>query len=415
MATHAPTRLDTAALRREFPILEQDVNGHPLVYLDSAATSQKPTRVLDAVRRYYESDNANVHRGLYELARRATDAYEAGRDAVARFINAPDRREIVYVRGTTEAINLVANTWGEANVGEGDEILLTLLEHHSNLVPWQLLAQRKRAHLRYIDLDEQGRLKVDDVAGILTERTKLVSLGHVSNALGTINPVREIARQAKEVGAVVVVDGAQAAPHLKVDVQALGCDFYAFSGHKMCGPMGIGALWGRFELLDTMPPWHGGGEMIDYVGLEYSTYAKVPHKFEAGTPNVAGVVGLIAAIEFLEEIGHDALWAHEQELTAYGLEKLSAVEGLHLFGTHDVTERTAVFSFQLAGVHPHDVATILDADGVAIRAGHHCCQPLMRHLGVSATTRASAYLYNTTADIDRLVESLAKAREIFGG
>jgi cysteine desulfurase / selenocysteine lyase len=413
MATRSPTPLDAASLRRDFPILGQEANGHALVYLDSAATSQKPRQVLDAVARYYTTENANVHRGLYDLARRATDVYEGGRDVVARFINAPDRREIIYTRGTTEGINLVANAWGEAHIAEGDEILLTILDHHSNLVPWQMLAQRKRAHLRYINIDDEGRLELDDVEGLLTDRTKLVAFNHVSNALGTINAAREITARAKQAGAIVVVDGAQAAPHLAVDVQQIGCDFYAFSGHKMCAPMGIGVLWGRLELLEAMPPWQGGGEMIDYVGLEYSTYAKVPHKFEAGTPNVGGVAGLVAAIEYLEGIGRDAILAHEHELATYGLERLNAVEGLRMFGPAQPKERTAVFSFELRGVHPHDVATILDAEGIAIRAGHHCCQPLMRHMGVPATTRASAYLYNTADDIDRLADGLGKARDIF--
>jgi cysteine desulfurase / selenocysteine lyase len=415
MATQTTARLDVAALKREFPVLEQDVNGRPLVYLDSAATAQKPRRVLDAVERYYTADNANVHRGMHELARRATDAYEAGRDAVARFINAPDRREVIFVRGTTEAVNLVASTWGEANIEEGDELVLSILEHHSNLVPWQMLAQRKGAHIRFLDIDEHGRIKVDDLHGILTDRTKLVSVGHISNAIGTVNPVREITRIVKrESGAVVMIDGAQAAPHIRVDVQDIGCDFYAFSGHKMCAPMGIGALWGRLELLEAMPPWMGGGEMIDYVGLDYSTYAKVPHKFEAGTPNVGGVIGLTAAIEFLEEIGRDTLLAHEQELAAYGLDRLGNVNGLLMFGPKEAAQRIAVFSFQLEGVHPHDVATILDSEGIAIRAGHHCCQPLMRYLGVPATTRASAYLYNSMQDIDRLAVALGRAREMFG-
>jgi len=355
-----------------------------------------------------------VHRGLYELARRATESYEDARRVVGGFINAPSSDEIIWTRGTTEAINLVANTWGEENIGEGDEILLSLLEHHSNIVPWQLLAKRKGAHIRYIDIDEQHRLRTDDLDGLLSERTKLVSVGHVSNALGTINPVAHIAAKARAVGALVVVDGAQGAPHMKVDVQALGCDFYALSGHKMCAPMGIGALWGRSALLDAMPPWQGGGEMIDYVGLDYSTWAKVPHKFEAGTPNVGGAVGLAAAIEYLDSIGHDAILAHEQALVAYGLERLGAVGDLKLFGPRDPGERTAVFSFELLGVHPHDVATVLDSEGIAVRAGHHCCQPLMRSLGVPATTRASCYIYNTPADLDRLAEALDKARTIFG-
>jgi cysteine desulfurase / selenocysteine lyase len=413
MKTTTGSPIDAAALRAEFPILDQQVNGHALVYLDSAATAQKPRVVLDAVDAYYTRDNANVHRGLYELARRSTEAYEAARATLAGFVNAASAEEIVWTRGTTEAINLVANTWGQENIGEGDEILLSLLEHHSNIVPWQLLAQRKGAHIRYIDLDDEGRLRTDDLDGLISERTKLVSIGHVSNALGTINPVQHIVERAHAAGAIVVVDGAQGAPHLEVDVQALGCDFYALSGHKMAAPMGIGALWGRRELLDAMPPWQGGGEMIDFVGLDHSTWAKVPHKFEAGTPNVGGAVGMAAAVAFITSLGHDAIRAHEEELAAYGMDRLTAVPGLRLYGPRDVAERTAVFSFDLDGVHPHDIATVLDAEGVAIRAGHHCCQPLMRFLGVPATTRASCYVYNTTDDIDRLVGALGRARDIF--
>jgi cysteine desulfurase / selenocysteine lyase len=411
MATHAPSRLDAAALKREFPILAQQIHGHPLVYLDSAATSQKPARVLNAVRGYYESDNANVHRGLYELARRATDAYEAGRDAVARFINAPDRREIIYVRGTTEAINLVANTWGEANVGEDDEIVLTLLEHHSNLVPWQLLAARKRAHLRYIDLDEQGRLKVDDVAGILTDRTKLVSLGHVSNALGTINPVREIVRQAKDAGAIVVVDGAQAAPHLPLDVGALDADFYVFTGHKLYGPTGIGALYGRRELLEAMPPYQGGGDMIKSVTFEKTLYNDLPFKFEAGTPNIAGAIGFGAAAEFLLDIGLDAIAAHERDVLEYGTRVLSEIDQVQVMGT--AKDKAAILAFTLGEIHPHDIGTILDHEGIAIRTGHHCTQPLMDRYGVPATARASLGMYNTREEIDALVTGIRRVLEVF--
>jgi cysteine desulfurase/selenocysteine lyase len=318
------------------------------------------------------------------------------------------------VRGTTEAINLLASSWGGANLKPGDEVVLSLLEHHSNIVPWQLVAQRTGAVLRYIDIDDEGRLRLDHLDSLLGERTRLVSVGHVSNALGTIHPIREIVERAHRVGARVVVDGAQGAPHLHVDVQALGCDAYTLSGHKMCAPMGIGALWARRELLEAMPPYHGGGEMIDVVGLESSTYAKLPHKFEAGTPNVGGAVGIAAAAEYLAAIGHDALWAHEQELTVYGLERLGQVQGLRLFGPRDPASRTAVFSFTLAGIHPHDVATVLDSVGVAVRAGHHCAQPLMRRLGVPATTRASCYLYNTTEEIDRLVDGLELVKRTFG-
>src|SRR5688572_10441112 len=348
MSTSISARsLNVAALRRQFPILQQQVNGHPLLYLDSAATSQKPESVIQAVVDFYREDNANVHRGLYELSRRATDRYEAARETVARFLNARDAREVIWVRGTTEAINLVAATWGLQNIGKGDEIILTMLEHHSNLVPWQLLAQRVGARLRYLDIDDEGRIAVDQLDTLLTERTKLVALNHISNALGTINPVAEICKRAHAVGALVLVDGAQAAPHIAIDVQALDCDFYAISGHKMCGPMGIGALWARRELLEEMPPYHGGGEMIDRVELDASTYARVPHKFEAGTPDAAGAVGLAAAVDFMEGIGFDALWQHEQELVRHGLDLLATVPGLRLFGPSDPEGRIAVFSFEL--------------------------------------------------------------------
>src|SRR5688572_13663867 len=399
MAT-AAAAFDVQALRRQFPILQQQVNGHPLVYLDSAATSQKPQSVIDAISNFYLHDNANVHRGLYELSRRSTERYEAARETIARFINASDSHEVICVRRTTDAINLVAATSGLQNVGKRDEIVLTFLEHHSNLVPWQLLAERTGARLRFLDIDEQGRIDLDQLDKLLEGRVKLVALNHISNALGTINPIREVCARAHAAGALVCVDGAQSAPHIRVDVQALGCDFFALSGHKMCGPMGIGALWGRIELLEAMPPYHGGGEMIDRVELERSTYARVPHKFEAGTPDAAGAVGLAAAADFLEGIGFDAMWAHEQELVRYGLDLLGAVPGLRMFGPVEPEERIAVFSFELAGVHPHDIATILDAEGIAIRAGHHCAQPLMRRLGVPATTRASCYLYNTPDELD---------------
>lgn len=410
MATVIP---DIQSLRSDFPLLTQTANGQPLAYLDNAATAQKPRAVVDAVTRFLLEDNANVHRGLYDLARRATEAYEAARVRFARFINAPAAEEVVWVRGATEAINLVASSWGNANLGAGDEIVLSVLEHHSNIVPWQLVAERTGAVIRWIDIDDQGRLRLDQLDTLISERTKLVALGHVSNALGTINPVRTIVDRAHAVGALVLVDGAQAAPHLKVDVQALGCDFYALSGHKMCGPMGIGALWARRALLDAMPPYQGGGEMIETVTMECSTWADVPHKFEAGTPNAAGAVGLAAACDYLDAIGHDALWAHEQELTRYALDRLRQVEGITLFGPSDPAERTAVFSFALQGVHPHDIATILDAEGIAVRAGHHCAGPLMTRLGVPATARASFYLYNTTDEIDRLAVALGTAREIF--
>ena len=411
-ATAAP--LDVARLRADFPILDQQVNGHPLVYLDNGATAQKPQPVLDAMRAYYERDNANVHRGMHELARRATDDYEAARARVAAFLKAADPAEIVWARGTTEAINLVASTWGVMNLEPGDEILLTVMEHHSNLIPWQLLAQRTGAVLRFLDVDDEGRLRLEQMAALLSPRTKLVAFNHVSNSLGTINPVAQICELAHGVGARVLIDGAQAAPHLPIDVQALGVDFYAISGHKMGGPMGIGALWARRELLEEMPPWQGGGEMIDLVELDRSTYAKVPHKFEAGTPNVGGTVGIAAAIDYLEGIGHDAIAAHERSLVEYGLETLPAIEGLRLFGPLNPDERIAVFSFAVDGIHPHDLATILDAEGIAIRAGHHCTQPLMRRLCVPATARASCWIYTTTDDLDRLAEGVRRAQKIFG-
>ena len=407
-------RLDQAAIRRDFPILDQEVNGRRMVYLDSAASSQKPRAVIDALTDFYLHDNANVHRGLYELSRRATDRFEAARETMARFLNAPATDEVIWVRGATEAINLVAAAWGAANLAPGDEIVLTTLEHHSNIVPWQLIAQRTGAVLRYVDIDEQGRLRLDQLDEILGARTKLMACGHVSNALGTINPIREIAERVHAVGALLLVDGAQGAPHLRVDVQALDCDFYAVSGHKMCGPMGIGVLWGRAALLDAMPPYQGGGEMIDQVHPEASTWAKVPHKFEAGTPDVAAAVALAAAADYLDGLGHDAMHAHEQELIAYGMNALAEVGGVHVFGPHAAAERIAVFSFELEGVHPHDVATILDAEGIAVRAGHHCTQLLMRRLCVPATTRASAYIYNTTEDLDRLADALRAAKAIFG-
>ena len=414
MITAAPA-LDIAALRREFPILATTTQeGRRLIYLDNAATAQKPRVVLDTLLRYYENDNANVHRGLYDLSRRATEAYEHARARLARFINAPSPEEVVWVRGATEGINLVAAAWGGATLKRGDEIVLTVLEHHSNIVPWQLIAARVGAVVRFVDIDEQGRIRLDQLRELLSPRTRMVALGHVSNAIGTIHPIREIADLVHRAGALLLVDGAQGAPHLKVDVQALDCDFYALSGHKMCAPMGIGVLWGRRALLDAMPPYQGGGEMIDYVGTDGSTFKEPPHRFEAGTPNVGGAIALAAAADFLESLGHEALWAYEQELTRYGLERLGELEGVHVFGPRDPSERTAVFSFKLNGVHPHDVATVVDAEGVAVRAGHHCCQPLMRRLGVPATTRASCYIYNTTEEIDRLADALESARRIFG-
>lgn len=406
--------LDIEAVRADFPALDQSVHGHPLVYLDSAASTQRPRAVLDAVNSYYMEDNANVHRGIHELSRRATESYEGARTRVARFLGAADPAEVIWTRGTTEAINLVAMSWGWANLGEGDEVVLSVLEHHSNIVPWQLVAARTGAKLRYVDMDDEGRLDLAELDEILSERTKLVAVGHISNALGTINPIREIVERAKRVGALVLVDGAQGAAHAEVDVKELGCDFYALSGHKLGAPMGIGVLWGRRELLEEMPPYQGGGEMIDMVYADHSTWAALPHKFEAGTPNVGGAVGMAAALDYLDGLGWDAIAAHEADLVRYGLERLDAVKGLRHFGPLDPAERAAVFSFELEGMHPHDLATILDAEGIAIRAGHHCAQLLMRRLEVPATTRASCFVYTTTEEIDRLAEGLEKARTLFG-
>jgi cysteine desulfurase/selenocysteine lyase len=394
-STLAPPALDAARIREDFPILREEVNGTPIVYLDNAASTQKPRQVLDAIDAYYRRDNANVHRGLHELASRATDAFEGARARVAAFLGADDPAELIWTRGTTEAINLVATAWGNANLKPGDEILLTVMEHHSNLVPWQLAAQRTGATLRFLDIDGQGRLDLSALDEVLTERTKVVSFGHVSNALGTINPVGRIAARAKAVGALVVVDGAQGVPHLPVDVRTLGADLYAFSGHKMCGPTGQGGLWGRREVLEAIPPYHGGGDMIDSVELERSTYAPLPNRLEAGTPHIAGAVGLAAACDYLSSLGRDAILAHERHLLRHALERMAEVPDLRVLGPEDPAERSGVISFTLADVHPHDLATILNEDGVAIRAGHHCAQPLMRRLGVGSTARASFYVYNT--------------------
>ena len=404
---------DPVMIRREFPTLEQAVNGRPLVYLDNAATSQKPKVVLDALRSYYEDDNSNVHRGIHELSRRATVAYEESRAKVASWVGANEPSEIVWTRGTTEAINLVSSAWGLDNVGEGDEILSSGLEHHSNIIPWQLLARRTGAVIKYIELDEQGRWILDDLPHLLTDRTKIVAISHVSNALGTVNPVKRVAAAAHEVGALVLVDGAQGAVHMKVDVKDLGVDYYAFSGHKMCGPTGIGALWARRDLLDSMEPYQGGGEMIHFVGRDESSWATVPHKFEAGTPNIAGAIGMGAAIDFLSEVGMDAIAEHEQKLLGYALERMNKVNGICIYGPQSPDEHSALISFTLGDAHPHDISTILDSEGIAVRAGHHCAQLAMQHFGISATARASIYLYNTESDIDRLIEGLEQVRSIF--
>jgi len=404
--------LDVEKLRADFPILTRKVHGRPLVYLDSAASSQKPRAVIDAMSDYLSAHHANVHRGAHELSVEATDAYEGARAKVARFAGAAGSEEIVFTRGTTEAINLVAYAWGRS-IGPGDEIVLTVMEHHSNIVPWQLLAERTGAKLRFATLTPEGRLDLDYLASLVGSATRLVAVTHVSNTLGVMNPVAEIAALAHEAGALCLVDGAQAAPHGAVDVQATGCDFYAFSAHKMCGPTGIGALWGRPELLEAMPPFQGGGEMISEVRLEGSTWAPVPHKFEAGTPAIAEAVGFGAAVDYLESVGLDAIRAHEEEIARYALDRLGELDGLGIVGP--TVDRLGVVSFTYGDIHPHDLATILDRRGVAIRAGHHCNQPLMDYLGVDATARASFYLYTSRAEVDALIDALLVAWDLFGG
>ncbi|MDM5361096.1 cysteine desulfurase/selenocysteine lyase [Peribacillus sp. B2I2] len=400
-------------IRKLFPILDQEVNGQPLVYLDSAATSQKPAAVIEAIEQYYRGYNSNVHRGVHTLGTKATDAYEGAREKVRKFINASSTEEIIFTRGTTTSLNTVAKSYGGANVKEGDEIVISYMEHHSNIIPWQQLAKEKGAVLKYIPLQEDGTISLDDVRATITDATKIVSIMQVSNVLGVINPVKEIAKIAHDHDAVMVVDGAQSTPHLKVDVRDLDCDFFAFSGHKMVGPTGIGVLYGKKELLEKMEPIEFGGEMIDFVGLYESTWKELPWKFEGGTPIIAGAIGMGAAIDFLEEIGLDNIERHEHKLAAYAMEKMSAVEGLTIYGPKDAEKRAGVVTFNINDVHPHDVATVLDADGIAVRAGHHCAQPLMKWLDVSSTARASFYLYNTEEDIDKLVSGLVKTKEYF--
>ena len=395
--------------RADFPLL---VASPELHYLDSAATTQKPAVVLDAMRAYYEHDNANPHRGAYALSVRATDRYHEARERIARFLGVADPACLIFTRGTTESLNLVATAWGRATVGPGDEIVITGLEHHANFVPWQQLAIDRKATLRICPLTADGRIDLDALSALLSRRTKVVAVSHVSNALGTINSVGEIARLAHAVGAIVVCDGAQGAPHLAVRFDELGVDFYAFSGHKMCGPMGIGGLIGRREILETMSPYQFGGDMIELVGDERSTWNVLPHRFEAGTPNVAGAVGLAAAVDYLEGIGIESVATHERSLMRYATERLEATEGVRVYGP-PATERSGVVSFNLADIHPHDVATVLDSEGIAVRAGHHCAQPLMRRLGLPATVRASFYLYNDEGDADALVAALETARSVF--
>ena len=402
---------DVERVREQFPILHRTVRGKPLVYLDSAATSQKPRRVIETMSRFFVEDNANVHRGVHYLSERATDAYEGARSKVARFLGAKDVHEIIFVRGTTEAINLVAQTYGKTHVAAGDEVLITAMEHHSNIVPWQMLCEQQGARLRVAPITDDGELILDELEQLIGPRTKLVAVTHVSNVLGTVNPISHIVEMAHARGARVLVDGAQAAPHLEVDVQALGCDFYAISGHKMYGPPGIGVLYGRSELLEEMPPYQGGGDMILSVSFEKTVYNKPPNRFEAGTPNMVGAVGLAAAVDFMAGLPRDGLVAHEHDLLAYGIRALSEVPGLRLVGT--ARAKASVISFVLDDVHPHDIGTILDREGVAIRTGHHCAQPLMNRLGVSATARASLACYNRREDIDALVTGLAKVRKVF--
>jgi len=404
-------RFDPARARLDFPILRQQVHGKPLVYLDNAATTQKPRAVLEAMDRYYAEQNANIHRGVHLLSERATKAYEHARLAVARFIGAPDPREVIFVRGTTEAVNLVAQTFGRRRVSEGDEVLVTALEHHSNIVPWQMLCDEKRARLRVVPIDARGDLDLDALEALLGPRTRLLAVTQVSNALGTVNPLDEIVRRAKAKGVPVLVDGAQGISHLGVDVAASGADFYAFSGHKMYGPTGVGVLWGRRELLEEMPPWQGGGDMILSVSFEKTVYNALPYKFEAGTPAIAEAIGLGAAVAYLESAGLEAIAAHEQELLQHAVERLREVPDLRIVGTP--RRRSGAVSFLLGDVHPHDVGTVLDRHGVAVRAGHHCAQPLMQRLGVAATVRASVALYSTREDVDALVRALLAAREVF--
>jgi cysteine desulfurase/selenocysteine lyase len=414
VAVETPLKLDAHALRADFPILAQEINGKPLAYLDSAVTAQKPRQMLDAMTTFYETSYANVHRGVYALAERATEAFEGAREKVARFANAPSSREIIFTRNATEALNLVAYAWGLSNLGPGDVVIVTELEHHSNFVPWQYIAKKRGAEFRMIPLTESGELDLDALDGLAREgQVKVVATNLVSNALGTVNPVERISAWAHEQGAIMVADAAQAAPHRKIDVQALGCDFLAFSAHKLCGPSGVGALWGRRELLEAMEPFNLGGHMIRKVQFEETTWGDLPHKFEAGTAPIAEAVGFGAAIDYVSAAGLEAIEQHEHELLAYALEKISDVPGIQLYGPPP-ERRAGIVSFNMEGVHPHDVAQVLDWEGVAIRAGHHCCQPLMQRLGVAATNRASFYLYTVPEEIDRLADGLFRVRKVFG-
>ena len=409
---HGLDVIDPDRIRQDFPILHQEVNGKPLVYLDNAATTQKPQAVIDAISGYYLHNNANVHRGVHTLSQRATDDYEAGREAVRRFINAPDANEVIYVRGTTEGLNLVASSYGRKYFKAGDEVIITGMEHHSNIVPWQILGKEIGIRLRVVPFNDDGELLMDEYEAMLNERTRMVSVVHQSNALGTVNPIPEMVELAHAHGIPVMVDAAQSIPHMPVDVQALGADFLTFSGHKMYGPTGIGALWGRADLLNDMPPYQSGGEMIRSVTFEETIYNTLPHKFEAGTPDIAGAIGLGAAVEYLESIGMERIAAYEQALLRYGTEKLSDIEGVRLIGTAE--EKGGVLSFYMEAAHPHDIGTILDSEGIAVRTGHHCAQPVMARYGVPATVRASLAFYNTTDDIDALVKAIDRVIEVFG-
>jgi cysteine desulfurase/selenocysteine lyase len=405
------TPFDVEKIRKEFPALHQKVHGKPLVYFDSAATTQKPKAVIDTVNRYYSQQNANIHRGVYYLSEKSTDAYESARVKVQQFLNAPESREIIFVRGATEGINLVAQAYGRAFIKSGDEIILSTMEHHSNIVPWQMLAEAVGASLRVIPINDDGELLLGEYEKLLSKKTKLVAIGHVSNALGSINPIKEVIERAHRAGAVVLVDGAQGAPHLKVDVQALGCDFYVFSGHKAYAPTGIGVVYGRAELLEKMPPYQGGGDMIKAVTFEKTLYNTLPYKYEAGTPHIAGAIGLGAAVDYLNHLGREKIAAYEGELLCYGTEVLSRIPGLRLIGTSK--KKACILSFVLENVHPHDLGTILDRDGIAIRAGHHCAMPVMDRFGIPATARASLAFYNTREEIDFFAEAVERAIDIF--
>lgn len=398
-------------IRADFPILDQTINGHPLVYLDNAATTQKPTCVIDAIDHYYKNINANVHRGVHSLSERATEAYENARTTIQRFVKANDEREIIFCRGTTEAINLVASSYGRANLAKGDEVLISALEHHSNIVPWQMLCEQTGAVLKVAPINELGEIVLSDYKTLLSGKTKIVAVNHVSNALGTINPVQEMTQLAHSVGAKILIDGAQSLATMPVDVQAIGCDFYTCSGHKMFAPTGIGFLYAKAELLEAMPPYHGGGEMIRQVTFEKTTYAPIPYKFEAGTPNIAGAIGLGAAIDYINSIGREEIYAYEHELIQYATEKADVEPGMRIIGT--ANNKTSILSFVLDGIHPHDMGTILDHEGIAIRTGHHCAMPIMKFFKVPATARASFSLYNTKADVDALFVGIKKLKKMF--